>query len=139
MVVPRLIRQALGGEALTVYGDGNQQRCFCNLRDVVRALLGLAEHPDAVGQVFNIGSNHEISIKGLAEKIIKLTKSKSSISYTPYNEAYAPGFEDMMRRVPDTQKVHDLLGWEAAIPLDETLASIRDEIASSLKRPVSPS
>ena len=126
MVVPRLMRQALRGEPLTVFGDGKQQRCFCDVRDVVQAIVGLAHHPEALGRVFNIGSEEEISILDLAKRIKAMTSSKSEIVHIPYAEAYAPGFEDMTRRVPDLSRVKALLGWSPRRPLDETLAAVRE-------------
>jgi UDP-glucose 4-epimerase len=124
MVVPRLVRQALRGEPLTVYGDGTQSRCFCDVRDVVRAIVGLAEHPEAVGRVFNVGSQEEISILGLAQRIKALTSSSAPIVLVPYAEAYAPGFEDMRRRVPDTARIAALLGWRPERSLDEILRAV---------------
>jgi UDP-glucose 4-epimerase len=126
MVIPRFVQQALKGEPITVYGDGTQSRCFCDARDVVQALVGLAHHPDAPGQVYNIGGAEEISMTGLAERIKTITGSQSPITYTPYSEAYAPGFEDMQRRVPDTARVHALLGWQPQRSLDEILQSVAD-------------
>lgn len=126
MVIPRLVRQALLGEPLTVYGDGTQQRCFCDVRDAVRAIDLLARHEGAGGQVFNVGGTDELSIKELAERVLKITASSSPISFVPYSEAYAPGFEDMQRRVPDTSRIRKLTGWQPAIGLDDTLASVRD-------------
>jgi UDP-glucose 4-epimerase len=126
MVIPRLVRQALQGEPLTVFGDGSQQRCFCDVRDAVRAIEDLAQHPDAGGKVFNVGGTKEISIKALAERVVQITGSASPITYIPYAEAYAPGFEDMQRRVPDISRLGALTGWKPAIGLDETLASVRD-------------
>ena len=126
MVVPRLMRQALRGEALTVFGDGTQQRCFCDVRDVVQAIVGLAHHPDAIGKVFNIGSEEEITILDLAKRIKAMTGSRSEIVHVPYAEAYAPGFEDMARRVPDISRVRELLGWRPRRSLDETLKAVRE-------------
>ncbi len=129
MVVPRLMRQALRGEPLTVFGDGTQQRCFCDVRDVVQAIVGLAHHPAALGRVFNVGSEEEISILDLAKKIKALTKSRSEIKHVPYAEAYAPGFEDMARRVPDISRVKALLGWSPRRSLNETLEAVREHEA----------
>jgi UDP-glucose 4-epimerase len=126
MVVPRLMRQALRGEALTVFGDGTQQRCFCDVRDVVHAIVGLAHHPDAIGKVFNIGSEEEITILDLAKRIKAITGSRSEIVHVPYAEAYAPGFEDMARRVPDISRVKELLGWRPRRSLEETLRAVRE-------------
>ena len=124
MVVPRFIRQALGGEPVTVYGDGKQRRCFCDVRDVVTAILGLAGHPDAPGRVYNIGGTEEVSIQELAERVVEMTESNSQITKVPYSEAYAPGFEDMERRVPDTGRVHELLGWKPKRSLREILSDV---------------
>lgn len=126
MVIPRLVRQALLGDPLTVFGDGAQQRCFCDVHDAVRAIHGLAGQKGADGQVFNVGGTEEVSIKELAERVLMTTGSSSAISYVPYSEAYGPGFEDMQRRVPDTSRIRALTGWAPAIGLDETLASVRD-------------
>lgn len=124
MVIPRFVGQALRGEPLTVYGDGTQSRCFCDVRDVVAALIGLTQHPDAAGRVYNVGSTEEITIRALAERIIMLTGSASSIRSVPYSEAYAPGFEDMQRRVPDISRIQALLGWRPRYTLDEILHSL---------------
>lgn len=124
MVVPRFVGQALRGEAITVYGDGSQSRCFCDVRDVVQALVGLAQHAEAPGQVYNIGGTEEITIKALAERVKAVVRSKSTIVNVPYEEAYAPGFEDMMRRVPDTTRIQTLLGWQPRHSLDEILHAI---------------
>ena len=130
MVVPRFVRQALHGEPITVYGDGTQSRAFCDVADVVRAIIGLAEHPDAVGQVFNIGSTREITIRGLAELVKKELDSDSEIVFIPYEKAYGPGFEDMKRRVPDISKIQNLLGWHPEIPLEQTVHRIAQYMRS---------
>jgi len=124
MVAPRFIRQALSGEPLTVYGDGEQSRCFADVSDVVGAVVRLAEHPGAVGQVFNIGGVEEITMRGLAERTIELTGSRSPIEYIPYDRAYAPGFEDMRRRVPGLQKISALIDYRPSFTLDETLRRV---------------
>ena len=124
MVIPRLVAQALAGEPMTVYGTGEQQRCFCDVRDVVEGIVGLAEHPEAVGRVFNIGSAEETSILQLAERIKKLAASSSPITRVPYDQAYSPGFEDMQRRVPDTSRIHGLTGWAPQRRLDEILRNV---------------
>ncbi len=111
MVIPRLVRQALAGDALTVYGSGNQTRCFCHVLDVVPALRSLLDDDRAIGEVFNIGSTEEISIRELAERVIAATGSSSTIRLVPYEEAYSAGFEDMERRLPDTTKINQLIGW----------------------------
>jgi UDP-glucose 4-epimerase len=124
MVIPRFVRQALSGEPITVYGDGSQSRCFCDVRDVVQALVALAEHPDAPGQVYNIGSTEEVSVLELARRVKAITRSDAPIVTMPYSEAYAPGFEDMQRRVPDTQRIRTLIGWQPRRPLDEILYAV---------------
>lgn len=124
MVVPRLVRQALRGEPLTVYGDGTQSRCFCDVRDVIDAITQLALHPAAPGRVFNIGSTEEISIGDLARRIKTLTGSRSPITHLPYEQAYSPGFEDMQRRVPDITRVQSLLGWRPQRSLADSLDAV---------------
>jgi UDP-glucose 4-epimerase len=126
MVIPNFVTQALQDKEITVYGDGSQSRCFTHVSDVVGALMKIVEHPEAVGEVYNIGSTHEVTILQLAEKIKELTGSKSAISFVPYEKAYEEGFEDMMRRVPDISKVNRLVGYEPKISLDETLKSVID-------------
>ncbi|HEU4527603.1 MAG TPA: NAD-dependent epimerase/dehydratase family protein [Actinomycetota bacterium] len=126
MVVPRFVRQALAGEDVTVYGDGGQRRCFCHVLDTVEALVGLLDHPNAVGGVFNVGAANEVTINGLAELVIEMSGSSSRIVRIPYDEAYEEGFEDMQRRVPDTTRIYDLIGWEAKRSLEDV---IRDVLA----------
>jgi len=126
MVIPTFVKQALSGRPITVYGDGKQSRCFGYVGDVVGAFTKLMDHPDAVGKVFNIGSNEEISILGLAERVKKLTQSKSEIVFLPYDEAYEEGFEDMPRRVPDISKVGALIGYKPQLKLDDILHSVID-------------
>jgi UDP-glucose 4-epimerase len=121
MVIPRLVRQALAGEPLTVYGDGTQTRCFCHVDDVVDALLRLLDHPAAEGDVFNIGSTEEISILDLAKRVKARTRSASDIDLVVYDKAYESGFEDMARRVPDIGKVMALTGWAPTRDLNEIL------------------
>jgi UDP-glucose 4-epimerase len=129
MVVPRLVGQALAGEPLTVYGDGRQTRCFCHVADVVQALFALATEERAYGNVFNVGATTEISILDLAQLVIDVTDSKSEISLIPYGEAYGEGFEDMYRRVPDTSKVRELIGWHPTRRLQNV---IQDVVACQL-------
>lgn len=124
MVVPSFVKQALAGQPIEVYGDGTQQRCFCHVDDVVRALADLMATDEAHGEVFNIGATEEISIMGLAERVKKIVGSDSEIVMVPYDEAYEAGFEDMPRRIPDTSKINALLGWEATHTLDEILADV---------------
>ncbi len=125
MVVPRFVRQGLTGAPLTVYGDGQQSRCFCHVADVVQALLALLDKPETTaGQIYNIGSNREVTINQLAQLVIDHTDSPSQIEYIPYSEAYAPGFEDMRRRVPDIRKIHNAIGWMPTHTLEEILDSV---------------
>ena len=131
MVIPRFVRQALAGEPLTVYGDGSQSRCFCNVSDSVRAIAGLAEAPDAVGRVFNIGSTEEVTILELARRTLALASDgddnwQRQIRFISYEDAYALGFEDMQRRVPDISRIGQTIGWSPRIPLDTTLQQVID-------------
>ena len=124
MVIPRFVRQALNNEPITVYGDGTQQRCFCDVRDTVRAVKSLAEHAGASGRVYNVGGTEEVSMMQLAQRIAEMAGSKSTIQLVPYSEAYQPGFEDMQRRVPDTSRVQSLTGWKPEIGLDDILRNV---------------
>ncbi len=121
MVVPRFVRQALRNEPLEVYGDGEQSRCFADVADVVRAILDLMDCEQAAGQVFNIGSTQEITISELAKLVIQLANSQSKIIYLPYEKAYAPGFEDMRRRVPSIEKISRYIGFSPQYSLDQSL------------------
>jgi nucleoside-diphosphate-sugar epimerase len=124
MVIPNFVRQALAGEAITVFGDGTQSRSFTYVGDVVRAMVALMDEPRAVGQVFNIGNGTEITIGDLALKVKALTDSSSAVVRVPYDQAYEAGFEDMPRRVPDITKVRDLVGYEPTVELDEILTRV---------------
>jgi UDP-glucose 4-epimerase len=124
MVIPTFVKQALAGRPLTVYGDGKQTRCFGYVGDVVGALIKLMDHPASVGQVFNIGSNEEVTILELAERVKELTNSESEITFTPYDEAYEEGFEDMPRRVPDISKIDAHVGFHPEMKLDGILQSV---------------
>lgn len=124
MVVPRFVRQALLNEPITVYGDGAQSRCFTHVGDVVRAIIGLATTPEALGQVFNIGSQEEVSIEALARRTIALAGSRSVLTFIPYERAYEEGFEDMRRRVPDISRIKRIIGWEPVINLDGILVQV---------------
>ena len=126
MVIPTFVKQALAGRPITVYGDGKQSRCFGYVGDVVGALVKLMDNDDSVGQVFNIGSNTEISILELAERVKEITRSDSEIVFVPYDEAYEEGFEDMPRRVPDISKVSDLVGFKPNMSLDGILQRVVD-------------
>ena len=131
MVIPNFVRQALAGQPITVYGDGKQSRCFTDVSDVVQGLVGLLDYADAPGEVFNIGSQQEVSILELAEKIKAATKSDSEIVLVPYDQAYEEGFEDMQRRVPDTSKIAAAVGYEPQVPLDEILQRVIDYLSAS--------
>jgi len=142
MVLPRFVRQALAGEPITIYGDGEQSRCFSDVADIVDATVKLAEHPEAVGQVFNIGSTEEVTIRELAERVINATGSSSKLVYVPYEEAYAPGFEDMRRRVPDLEKIRQLIGYATRYALEDTLERVilfeRQQLVKQSKEPTLP-
>ncbi len=125
MVIPRFVRQALAGEDLTVFGDGGQSRCFCHVRDVIQALLALLDDPDqTAGEIFNIGSQQEVTIEQLARQTIEQAGSASQIVHIPYSEAYAPGFEDMRRRVPDISKIGRVIGWTPTHSLRQILDDV---------------
>ncbi len=126
MVIPTFVKQALAGRPITVYGDGEQSRCFGYVGDVVGALVKVMDHKDAIGQVYNIGSNQEITINKLAERVKELTQSTSEIVFVPYDEAYEEGFEDMPRRVPDISKIAQLVGFRPQMDLDGILQSVVD-------------
>lgn len=121
MVVPRFIEQAISEKSITIYGDGNQSRSFAYVSDVVNGMVSLANHPGAVGEIFNLGGKQEITISDLAKKIKRLTKSNSQIVYLPYEEVYGEGFEDMRHRIPDTTKIRNLIGYVPKVGLDEAL------------------
>ena len=124
MVIPNFVEQALQGQPLTVYGDGEQSRCFTHVSDVVGALMKLVEHSSAVGEVYNVGSTQEVTILRLAERIKELTGSDSAIKFLSYSQAYEEGFEDMQRRVPDIGKINRLIGYQPSFTLDEILQSV---------------
>ena len=124
MVVPRFVSNALKSEPLSVYGSGDQIRCFCHVMDAVKALLLVMDSDKAVGQVFNIGNNSQISIMELAKKVIEITASKSTIEKIAYEKAYPEGFEDMQRRVPDISKIKQVLGWAPEINLEQIIKDI---------------
>lgn len=130
MVVPRFIQSAIKNEPITIYGDGTQSRVFCHVQDAVKAILTLAATDSAIGEVYNVGGVGETTIKQLADRIIERTKSTSSITYTPYDDAYPAGYEDMQRRVPDTTKIKNSIGWSPA----NTLDNIIDDVASEMKK-----
>jgi UDP-glucose 4-epimerase len=130
MVVPRFVKSALNDEPITIYGDGNQTRCFAHVNDVVDAVIATAFAENTIGKVINIGNNFEISINDLAKKIIAQTGSKSEIVYVPYEEAYGDGFEDMERRVPNIDLIKQLVGWTPK----RDLKTMIDDISTEMKK-----
>ena len=140
MVLPRFVDQALRGKPLTVFGTGHQTRCFADVSDIVRALLLLAAHPKAVGQVFNVGNPEEVSIYDLAKLVKKLAESESEIQLVPYDEAYQPGFEDMERRVPSIDKIARLVSYKPKVKLHNIVSRFidarRQELAVAERLPI---
>ncbi|SNR53424.1 UDP-glucose 4-epimerase [Haloechinothrix alba] len=132
MVIPRFVDQALRGEQLTVHGDGSQTRCFCHVSEAVDAVMALAAHPEAAGKAFNIGHPEEVSILELAQQVIALTGSSSTIRFVPYTEAYAEGFEDMHRRVPDITRARELVGFAPTLTLEPILRGVIEHRTSAL-------
>jgi UDP-glucose 4-epimerase len=124
MVIPRFVQWALAGEPIQVYGDGQQTRCFANVSDVVEAIITLGESDAAVGEVFNVGSQEEVTILELAQRVKARTGSRSEVALIPYSEAYEEGFEDMRRRVPDTGKIQRVIGWKPRKTLENTLDEV---------------
>jgi len=134
MVVPRFITQALQNKPITVFGDGNQSRCFTYVTEVVNAVIKLLNHPDAVGEIFNIGGEQEITINDLAKRVVSITGSKSEIVHIPYDQAYESGFEDMQRRIPSTEKINKLINYRPTVFLDEMLQRIAGSIKEELTK-----
>ena len=128
MVVPRFVQMALNDEPVLIYGTGKQTRCFCYVGDLVEAVIGLMNNAQAAGRVYNIGTNEEISIEDLADKVIDMTGSKSKKKFVPYEVAYGRPIEDMMRRMPSTERIKETIGWEPKTSLDETLQAIIESI-----------
>jgi UDP-glucose 4-epimerase len=128
MVVPRFVKAALANEPITIYGDGNQTRCFAHVFDVIDAVIAIAFAENTVGKVINIGNNFEISINDLAKKIINETGSKSEVVYVPYSEAYGDGFEDMERRVPNIDLINQLVGWKPQRDLSTMISDISEDM-----------
>jgi UDP-glucose 4-epimerase len=146
MVIPRFVRQALRGENISVYGDGLQSRCFLHVADAVEAIMALADCQRAVGQVFNVGAVEEITIQGLAQKVLSLTQQKAGITddetnaeriaYIPYDQAYAVGFEDMRQRVPDISKIKEYTGWTPRHNLEDALTDVLEDQMHQGKNPI---
>jgi len=131
MVVPRFVRAALNNEPITIYGTGEQTRCFGHVYDAVEAVIRIAFSPDTIGRVINIGNDFEISINDLAKRVISETGSKSSVVYVPYEEAYGDGFEDMERRVPNIELINKLVGWKPERDLSTMISDIAKELNST--------
>src|SRR6266446_735302 len=134
MVVPRFVQQALAGEPITVYGNGRQTRTFTHVKDAVWAILKLAEHPQAIAEVFNVGGREEIAIGELARLVKELLGSGSPIVHVPYEQAYEEGFEDMARRVPNISKIHALIGYEPKYTIKDVVLDVAAYQASCLRR-----
>ena len=128
MVVPRFVSASLKNEPLTVYGSGNQSRCFCHVYDAIGGILAVIDSPATIGDVFNIGNNFEVTIEELAQQVIKGTGSQSTITKTPYDTAYNPGFEDMQRRIPDISKIERIVGWTPKLSLDTIISDVADHL-----------
>jgi UDP-glucose 4-epimerase len=124
MVVPRFVKAALSNEPINIYGDGTQSRVFCHVQDAIEALLQLVANDKTINEVYNVGGTGEITIKNLAETIIKQTNSNSKIEYIPYDKAYAPGFEDMQRRVPDISKIKEAINWRPQRDLTQIISDV---------------
>jgi UDP-glucose 4-epimerase len=131
MVVPRFVRSTLKNEPISIYGDGTQSRVFCHVDDAIEALLALVDTDKTVNEVYNVGGTGEITIKELADQVIKETKSQSSIEFIPYEKAYAPGFEDMQRRVPDISKIKRELNWAPKKTLSQIISDVAAHISKS--------
>ena len=131
MVVPRFVKAALNDEAINIYGDGKQSRVFCHVQDAIEALLALVSTDKTINEVYNVGGTGEITIKELADTIIRQTNSKSTIEYIAYEKAYAPGFEDMQRRVPDISKIKDAIAWQPQRDLTQIISDVAQHIKNS--------
>src|SRR5260370_837323 len=121
MVLPNFVKSALDNTAISIYGSGKQSRCFCDVRDTVEGLIRLMDLERSIGEVVNVGNTEEITIEALAQRVKERTGSSSRIEYVPYDQAYEPGFEDMMRRVPSVEKLHALTGFRPRTPLNEII------------------
>ncbi len=126
MVVPRFVQAALKNEPITIYGDGAQSRVFCHVVDAVTAIAKIAETDSTIGEVYNVGGTGEVTIKQLAEKVLAVAGSQSTITYTPYSDAYPAGFEDIQRRVPDTSKIKSAINWEPTRDLKKIICDISE-------------
>ena len=131
MVVPRFVRAALAGTPLEIFGDGLQTRCFCHVSDTIQALAGLMDDPSTSGEIYNVGSQERVSILGLAERVLEATDSKSELVYVPYESVYGRGIEDMVHRIPSTEKVHGAIGWEPSRSLEQILADVIEHVRTT--------
>lgn len=138
MVIPRFAASAVRGEPVVVYGDGSQRRCFCYVGDVVGGIVSLATHPGAAGSVFNLGGAEEVTIGELARRVIAVAGSDSEIVHQPYHVAYGPGYEDMMRRMPDTTKARELVGFEPTLGLDDIIRLVVEDQRAVEAEPALP-
>jgi UDP-glucose 4-epimerase len=136
MVLPRFVEQALRDEPITIHGDGKQSRCFCHVSDVVLALTELSKHPRSIGEVYNLGSSEEVTILDLARRVKQFTESRSELRLIPYEQAYAKDFEDMRRRVPSTEKVYQLMGWQPTKSLNEIIRLTVEYQRSTMARSI---
>jgi UDP-glucose 4-epimerase len=134
MVIPRFVERALKGEPLEIFGDGTQTRCFCHVRDTIRGLQGLMEH-DTSGEIYNIGSTNRIRIVDLAHRVLELTDSSSELVYVPFEEAYGEGIEDMLHRIPSTEKIDATIGWKPTYDLETILADVVGALRGDAERP----
>ena len=128
MVVPRFVEAALKNEPITIYGSGTQSRCFCHVYDAVRGILAVIDSRESIGQAFNIGNDHEVSIEELAQTVIKQIASSSTITKIPYEEAYSAGFEDMQRRVPDISKAKAVVNWSPRLTLENIISDVANHL-----------
>jgi UDP-glucose 4-epimerase len=127
MVIPTFMERALGGGPIEIHGDGHQTRCFCHVQDTIRALRGLMEH-ETSGEIFNVGSTNRISILALAERVLELTGSSSELRFIPYEEVYAQGIEDMLHRIPATDKIQSAIGWQPEHSLEQILTDVLADV-----------
>ena len=134
MVIPRFVERALQGEPLEIFGDGTQTRCFCHVRDTIRGLHGLMDH-DTSGEIYNIGSTNRIRIVDLAHRVLELTDSSSELVYVPFEEAYGEGIEDMLHRIPSTEKIAAAIGWKPTYDLESILADVVGALRGHAERP----
>jgi UDP-glucose 4-epimerase len=134
MVIPRFVERALEGQPLEIFGDGTQTRCFCHVQDTIRGLQGLMEH-DTSGEIFNIGSTNRIRIVDLAQRVLELTDSSSELVYVPFEEAYGEGIEDMLHRIPSTEKIDAAIGWKPTYDLESILADVVGGLRGDAERP----